>query len=325
MLYLPLAGLFINPQALFITGVCVGMTGVIIGSCAQLMLVPVLNLFGLPAALAVSTGVTRDFSRSAVSLFERAQFKNAHRRLALLLSLFGLAGAAGGCLIMVLLSGINAAAPVMNAIYTLLLLMAVFLLLLTRFGKRDWPGTLFPRLSPPRTELNTIRFSWRDAAWQGLLTGFLSGFLGLGGTWTGKAMLARYLGAPVPVARDTARLSGLIISTGALFAWALSGRLEVIASLILIAGLIIGRSTCSLWTESITRSLFPRLACAAMMVLAAASLPAKQAGAGETAGIITLGGIVLCCALMLICFSGYGLFKRIRPERIKTAAAHQHR
>lgn len=327
MLYLPMADLFINPQVLFITGVCIGMIGVIAGSCARLMLVPLLNLFGLPAVFAVSTGVARDFSGCAVSLFDRGQFKFAHRRLAFSLSFFGLAGAAGGCLMLLFLSGLNLAAPVIRTVYTLLLISAVFFLLLSRSGKHDWPGMLLPRLSSPRPEFNTVRFintvTWRDVAWQGLLTGFLSAFLGLGAARPGKTLLVRYMGAPLPVARDTARLSGLITGTGALFAWALTGRLEVIATLVLITGIATGRSTCSIWAKNATRSLLPRLVCTILMVLTAASLPAKQAGAGEAAGIITLGGIVLCCALMLLYFSGYGLIKRFRPERIKPAPVHQ--
>jgi len=323
MLYLPLTDLFVNPGALLLIGICLGILTAVRNWCGNLLLVPALNLFGLPAVLAVSAGTGGDFAQSVTVMLDPGEGKHFPHRTAFSLIACGMAGSAAGSLGILLLSGDGPAATLLRTAYTSLLAAGAAVLLLSRLRRRGWPGTLLPRLFSPPSRFFLPPGPHSTAA-IGLLTGFLNGFLGLGAALTGKTLLERFGPAPAGITGRLTRLNAVFTAGTALFIMAAAGRVEILALLLLLTGIFIGRSTGAILPPALSRSLPVQCALAALMLLTAAALCLKTAGAAETAGLLGLTGLLASCSLLLLSALGYGLLRRFLLKRTKAAPVPQH-
>jgi uncharacterized membrane protein YfcA len=128
-----------------------------------------------------------------------------------------------------------------------------------------------------------------------VITGFLSGFLGVGGGFILLPSLIYLIGCPTAVAVGTSLLCVLFMGGYGCFSYALKGRTELIAAMIMLIGAAIGAQIGVLATRHV-RGYGIRILFAIMIILAGTSVALKQAqtifdmpALGSLAGIVVLG------------------------------------
>jgi uncharacterized membrane protein YfcA len=109
-----------------------------------------------------------------------------------------------------------------------------------------------------------------------LLTGFLSGFMGVGGGFILLPALIYMVGCPTTVAVGTSLLSVCFMSGYGCFTYSLSGRTELIAAMLMLIGAAVGAQIGVMATKYI-KGYGIRLLFAIMIILAGLSVAFKQA------------------------------------------------
>ncbi|MEW5993485.1 MAG: sulfite exporter TauE/SafE family protein, partial [Candidatus Zixiibacteriota bacterium] len=128
-----------------------------------------------------------------------------------------------------------------------------------------------------------------------LCTGFLSGFMGVGGGFILLPALIYLVGCPTTVAVGTSLLSVCFMSGYGTFSYSMSGRTELVAAMIMLIGAAVGAQIGVLATRYV-RGYGIRLLFAIMILLAGLSVSLKQAQAlfdmpamGTAAGYCVMG------------------------------------
>jgi uncharacterized membrane protein YfcA len=111
-----------------------------------------------------------------------------------------------------------------------------------------------------------------------MLTGFLSGFMGVGGGFILLPALIYLVGCATTVAVGTSLLSVCFMSGYGCFTYSLSGRTELLAAMIMLIGAAIGAQVGVLATRYV-RGYGIRLLFAIMIILAGLSVTLKQLNA----------------------------------------------
>jgi hypothetical protein len=130
-----------------------------------------------------------------------------------------------------------------------------------------------PLVSLPASGINRISFWVVFIIF--LTTGFLSGFMGVGGGFILLPALIYLLGCPTTVAVGTSLLSVCFMSGYGCFTYSLSGRTELLAAMIMLIGAAIGAQVGVLATRFV-HGYGIRLLFAIMIVLAGSSVALKQ-------------------------------------------------
>jgi uncharacterized membrane protein YfcA len=140
------------------------------------------------------------------------------------------------------------------------------------------------------------------------ITGWLSGFLGVGGGFIRMPALIYLVGCPTVVAVGTDLFS--IVFTGAFgcFTYALKGRVEIIAALIMLIGAAVGAQI-GVTAIKYVRGYGVRLLFAIMILLAGVSVTLKQlAGVWAqkefvlttVAAYVVMGSALTLCVIIMI-------------------------
>lgn len=215
-----------------IIGCAVGALTGFFGAGGGFILTPVLNIcLGLPMNIAVGTSACQITGSSAVALLGRLDRRLLGMRVALCLALGIPAGAWCGSILVNRFKnmqpwhiGGTAVSPVdftLLSVFALLLFLLAVLMFFKSFGK-DQEGTevreglLFRLRIPPTFRFRTIpagKFSMPVMAVLGIMSGFLSGLLGIGGGVVLLPMLFFLVGQETKAATQTSLilvfLSGL--------------------------------------------------------------------------------------------------------------------
>jgi len=109
-----------------------------------------------------------------------------------------------------------------------------------------------------------------------LLTGFLSGFMGVGGGFILLPALIYMVGCPTTVAVGTSLLSVCFMSGYGCFTYSLSGRTELTAAMLMLIGAAVGAQIGVMATKYI-KGYGIRLLFAVMIIFAGISVALKQA------------------------------------------------
>jgi uncharacterized membrane protein YfcA len=303
-IYLPISGIEFNLLVLISIGFCVGTLGGFFGVGGAWIVTPALNIFGFSMPFAIGTDLAHIFGKSIIATRKHSKLGNVDFRLGAF-SIFGsIIGIEAGKRFVLLLEQAGNVGPVVRWTYM------VFLFGLGSYMMYDYYATvkkqqgestqtdsaddppasapveapapvalklrqmrLPPFVSLPASGIDRISFWIVFVLF--LTTGFLSGFMGVGGGFILLPALIYLLGCPTTVAVGTSLLSVCFMSGYGCFTYSLSGRTELLAAMIMLIGAAIGAQVGVLATRFV-HGYGIRLLFAIMIVLAGVSVALKQ-------------------------------------------------
>jgi uncharacterized membrane protein YfcA/nucleotide-binding universal stress UspA family protein len=254
---LPISGAEINGYALILLGFSVGIIGGFFGVGGAFMVTPALNVFGFPMAYAIGTDMAHIAGKSIVATFKHRKFGHVDMRLGLLMIVGTVIGIELGALLVMWLEKIGRIGPIVRGTYVCLLfgmgfyMWYEYIVTNRRFiasaaapqEERSKLARLMQSIDlPPMIHLKVSGF--RISIWViivvGIFTGFLAGFLGVGGGFIRMPALMYMVGSPTKVAVGTDLFEVMFSGAYGAFTYALKGRVELLAAIIMLAGAAIG-------------------------------------------------------------------------------------
>lgn len=261
VVYLPISGTEVNGFALILLGFTVGVIGGFFGVGGAFMVTPALNVFGFPMAYAIGTDMAHIAGKSIVSTFKHRKFGNVDMKLALLMIVGTVVGIEIGATLILWLEKIGQIGPIVRVTYMCLLFgLGAFMLYEYMTGLRravkhaaeDAHGgdAGKPKLAAwmQSIKLRPVVYlkvsGFHISVWviigMGAFTGFLAGFLGVGGGFIRMPALMYIIGAPTKVAVGTDLFEVMVTGAYGAFSYALKGRVELIAAMIMLVGAAMG-------------------------------------------------------------------------------------
>lgn len=257
IVHLPISGTEINGYALILLGFTVGVIGGFFGIGGAFMVTPALNVFGFPMAYAIGTDMAHIAGKSIVATAKHRKFGNVDMRLGVLMILGTVIGIELGATLIMWLERIGRIGPIVRTTYVVLLFGLGFYMLYEytrQAGKHEKDAAakdadrsrLALRMQaihlPPMVKLKVSGFSislWIIVG-VGVFTGFLAGFLGVGGGFIRMPALMYLIGSPTKVAVGTDLFEVMFSGAYGAFSYALKGRVELLAALIMLLGAAVG-------------------------------------------------------------------------------------
>lgn len=330
MSFLPLADIYINPATLLIVGLCAGMLAGCFGSAANLMVVPLLNAFGIPLIYAGGTSIGQGFGSSSLYYLNGGRSPDSLRRVGLAVGIFGLPGVYAGRTLFIFLSDHRADIFITNFCYLTLLLAASYYIFrqwlsytqlgyfednpLPPFGMR-WRYPLAP---PGAMGLDFITVGRVGAV--GALLGLATGFLGLGATALATPLFMYVLGLPSAIAASTSLIAVIIINGGGLISYSLAGKVEPVSVLVMLSAAVAGNRIAALLPAEVKWGHF-RLGFSLLLAITAGTIILNKLGIGQLAGKTT----AVACFLLIGSMAVYALINlktHHRSNPAKEEAVH---
>ncbi len=319
-MYLPIADTVVNPYALLLIGFCVGVLGGFFGVGGAFMVTPALNIFGFPMAFAIGTDIAHIFGKSIVATFKHALLKHVDWKLGIIVGLTGMYGVQLGKQTIMYLEKIGQVGPVVRLVY-IALLFGVGLFMLAEYMKfqkkqeLNEDGSLKAEADitkialklrslrlPPTISLPTSgikEYSLLLIIALGVFTGFVSGFLGVGGGFVRVPMFIYLMGLPTTVAVGTDLLAILISNTWGSYTYAVAGRVEIVGAMVMLLGAGVGAQIGSVATAYV-KGMRIRLYFAITVLLAGVAVIFKQLQWSTAAGVLMLGAACTLSAIVII-------------------------
>ncbi|MBF0103773.1 MAG: sulfite exporter TauE/SafE family protein [Deltaproteobacteria bacterium] len=290
-LYLPIAGVEIAAWQLVLLGLTVGVIGGFFGIGGAFMVTPALNVFGFPMAYAIGTDMAHIAGKSIVATAKHRKLGNVDLRLGILMVIFTAIGIEGGATLIMWLEKIGRVGPIVRIVYMVLLFglgsyMMYEYFKLTRgamsSGAHDAKTSgLALRMQSlklkPMITLKTsgVQISLWVIAVVATFTGFLAGFLGVGGGFIRMPSLIYVIGCPTTVAVGTDLFEVMISGAYGAFSYAYKGRVEIVAAIVMLLGAALGAQFGTVATKYV-KGLTIRLYFAVTMLLAGVSVIFKH-------------------------------------------------
>lgn len=260
VVYLPISGTEVNGFALILLGFTVGVIGGFFGVGGAFMVTPALNVFGFPMAYAIGTDMAHIAGKSIVSTFKHRKFGNVDMKLALLMIVGTVVGIEIGATLILWLEKIGQIGPIVRVTYMCLLFgLGTFMLYeyltglrrAVRHAAEEAHGDAGkPKLAlwMQSIKLRPVVYlkvsGFHISVWviigMGAFTGFLAGFLGVGGGFIRMPALMYIIGAPTKVAVGTDLFEVMVTGAYGAFSYALKGRVELMAAMIMLIGAAMG-------------------------------------------------------------------------------------
>ncbi|WP_218253145.1 sulfite exporter TauE/SafE family protein [Candidatus Magnetobacterium casense] len=297
MIHLPIAGVDMMSWQLILIGLTVGVIGGFFGVGGAFMVTPALNVFGFPMAYAIGTDMAHIAGKSVVATIKHRKLGNVDLKLGLWMVVFTAVGIELGATLIMWLEKIGRVGPIVRVVYMVLLFGLGSYMLYEFFGlsrksknsggKITDAGTspLALRLHeinlPPMIHLKTsgITISLWVIGGIATFTGFLAGFLGVGGGFIRMPALIYLIGCPTTVAVGTDLFEVMISGAYGAFTYALKGRVEIVAAVIMLCGAAVGAQFGTLATKYV-KGLIIRFYFAVTMLLSGVSVVFKHISAG---------------------------------------------
>ncbi len=329
-IYLPIAGMAFSVPLLLGLGFCVGVLGGFFGVGGAWIVTPALNIFGFNMSFAIGTDLAHIFGKSIIATKKHSKMGNVDFKLGVFSIVGSVIGVEVGAQMVMLLERVGNVGPVVRWVYMGLLFglgiyMTYDYVRATRqpvvTGKSGAPATaakaglshklhslrIPPMISLPASGIDQVSVFVILIIF--FVTGLLSGFLGVGGGFILLPSLIYLIGCPTAVAVGTSLFCVLLMAGYGCFSFALKGRTEPVAALVMLVGAAIGAQIGVLATRYV-RGYGIRLLFAIMIILAGVSVTLKQAQGvlnipvmGKIAGVVVLaaaGGMSLLVTLKLV-------------------------
>ncbi len=331
-IYLPVAGIEFNVLLLLTIGFCVGVLGGFFGVGGGWIVTPALNIFGFHMAFAIGTDLSNIFGQSIGAVKKHQKMGNIDWKLGLISIITSVIGLEIGSEVIIALEKAGDVGVIVRWCYMFLLFSLGCYMLYDYFvvhpkqlerikqeienptgnkvthersklSEKLHKINMPPMISFPASEIDSVSIWIIFLIF--LFTGFLSGFLGVGGGFIIMPALVYLIGLPTTVAVGTSLITVLFSGAYGCFTYAIKGRVELIAAFIMLIGASIGAQIGSTAVKYV-KGYGIRLLFAIMIVLAALSVATEQFYKltmhplfQSLAGIVLIGtALVLCAAII---------------------------
>ena len=323
----------INPGVLLFLGFILGVLTGFFGVGGGWLLTPALNILGLPMVYAIGTGFFTLVGKTLYAATRHRKLGNVDMKLGIIMGISSTAGVELGKRLVFYLEGVNLAGTYVRVAYMVLMPIISLSMLREYFCywktvRREKGGEVVagqdrtsgltrniyriglpPRISFPRSGVNSLSL-WVIIA-SGILIGFLSGFMGIGGGFIGLPLLIYVIGVPTIIAVGTSLVVVLITSCYGTGVYALAGYVEWITALIILAGSLLGVQLGVYATKYVTGTKI-RVLFAMLVFVVAVSVFLKQMN------MATISSYLLMSAACALCFAillplGKNLLHRTTP------------
>ncbi len=266
-IYLPVAGIEFNVLLLILIGFCVGVLGGFFGVGGGWIVTPALNIFGFHMSYAIGTDLANIFGQSIGATKKHHKMGNIDWKLGFISIIASIVGLEIGSQVILILEKTGSAGSIVRWCYLFMMFgLSSFMLYdyfvvhkrelkqlslddsqtdsyktrstRSRIAEKLHSINLPPMISFPASDIKSV------SLWIVLLvflvTGFLSGFLGVGGGFIRMPALVYLIGVPTVIAVGTDLMSVLFAGAYGCFTYALKGRVEFIAAFFMLIGASIG-------------------------------------------------------------------------------------
>ena len=307
----------INPLVLFLLGFILGILTGFFGVGGGFLVTPVLNIFGLHMVYAIGTGFFTLVGKTLFGALRHRELGNVDLKLGTILGLCSIGGVELGKRLVLHLEKLNLVGTYVRMAYIILLASIAIWMLREyyHYWKRrryEEPGEnmesrestdtvarhlyrieLPPSISLPRSGVAAVSI-W-VVVFSGLLIGFLSGFMGIGGGLIALPLLIYVIGVPTIIAVGTSLVIVFLTSCYGTAVYALTGNVQWMAGFIILAGSLIGVQ-CGVYATEYVTGMKIKILFALLLVVVAASVFLKQINM-----VTTSAYLVVCsaCALSL--------------------------
>lgn len=298
-MYLPIAGVEIMTWKLVLLGFTVGVIGGFFGIGGAFMVTPALNVFGFPMAFAIGTDMAHIAGKSIVATAKHRKYGNVDMTLGILMIIGTAIGIELGANFIMWLERVGKVDIVVRYTYMVLLFgLSSYMLYeyfkLTKGVVKEKAHTVSDAGTsglalkihkiklPPMVHLKVSGFS--ISVWVilfvGAMTGFVAGFLGVGGGFLRMPALMYVIGCPTRIAVGTDLFEVMISGAYGAFSYAIKGRVELVAAVVMLVGASVGAQFGTLATQYV-KGLKIRLYFAVTMMLAGVSVIFKHIAGGH--------------------------------------------
>lgn len=313
-IYLPIAGIEFNLLILLAIGFAVGVLGGFFGVGGAWVVTPALNIFGFNMAYAIGTDLAHIFGKSIVATKKHGKMGNVDVKLGLYSIVGSVIGVEIGARNVMWLTSKGLAGPVVRYAYMVLLFGLGIYMLYDYFTKdkkqsaqeaADMEGNLgTPAKSrfsiPPMVTfpVSGITVSLWTVLGVFFFTGWLSGFLGVGGGFIRMPALIYLIGCPTAIAVGTDLFSVVFTGAYGCFTYALKARVEIYAALIMLVGASVGAQI-GVTAVKYIHGYGIRLLFAIMIIMAGCSVALKQFEMTIIAGYCVMGAALSMCGVII--------------------------
>lgn len=329
---LPIAGIEFNVLLLILIGFCVGVLGGFFGVGGGWIVTPALNIFGFHMAYAIGTDLANIFGQSIGATKKHHKMGNIDWKLGLISIVASIIGLELGSQLIIKLEKAGDVGSIVRWCYLFLMFGLSTLMFYDYFkmnpkrikhknggaesttdaGPASTRSKLAQRLHkinlPPMVSFPTSGIQ-SVSLWAVLfvfaLTGFLSGFLGVGGGFIRMPALVYLIGVPTSIAIGTDLMSVLASGAYGCFTYALKGRVEILAAFFMLLGASVGAQIGATAVKYI-KGYGIRLLFAVMIAFAGCSIALEQVykitnvHVYQSAAGIVLMGTAVCLTLIVI-------------------------
>ena len=323
-IYLPIAGMQFNALILIAIGFSVGVLGGFFGVGGAWVVTPALNAFGFPMAYAIGTDLAHMFGKSIVATAKHRKMGNVDMKLGILSILGSVIGVEIGARNVMWLTKLGMAGPVVRYTYMVLLFGLGFYMLYDYITKDKRAAAQAAKVAaaaragvaPPAKKswnlpplihfpASGITISFWTVTGVFLFTGWLSGFLGVGGGFIRMPALIYIIGCPTAIAVGTDLFSVLFSGAYGCFTYGVKARVEIIAAILMLIGASIGAQI-GVTAVKYIRGYGIRLLFAIMVLLAGISVCLKQFKYNSASQwMVMCAALGMCLVIMIRLYQGF--------------------
>jgi len=335
-IYLPIAGMQFNALILVAIGFSVGVLGGFFGVGGAWVVTPALNAFGFPMAYAIGTDLAHMFGKSIVATAKHRKMGNVDMKLGILSIIGSVIGVEIGARNVMWLTKLGIAGPVVRYVY-MVLLFGLGIYMVYDYATKDKraaaqaakvavaarAGVTPPAKKswklPPLVHFPTsgITISFWTVTGVFLFTGWLSGFLGVGGGFIRMPALIYIIGCPTAIAVGTDLFSVLFSGAYGCLTYGIKGRVEVFAAILMLCGASVGAQI-GVTAVKYIRGYGIRLLFAIMVLLAGISVCLKQFKYNTASQwMVMCAALGMCLVIIIRLYQG---FKKEQAEKASYAA-----
>ena len=300
-IYLPVVGIHFNLLLLVLIGFCVGVIAGFFGEGGGWFVTPALNIFGFPMAYAIGTCLSNIFGQSLGALKKHHAMGNIDWKLGFISVAVSIVGFEIGSYVVLVLEKTGNAGLIIRWCYVVFLsglggfmFYDYFVLQKKQLSDENESNNITainskpsrnkiadklynikipPMISFPISQIESVSLWIIIIIF--LFTGFFSGLLGIGGGFIIMPTLIYLIGLPTIIAVGTTLITVLFSSAYGCFIYAINGRVELTAAVILLIGASVGAQIGATAVKYI-KGYGIRLLFAVMIVFAGLSVITEQ-------------------------------------------------
>lgn len=252
----PASGVEVSPSLLLGMGVIVGVCSGFFGFGGGFMMTPALNMFGFPMAYAIGTDLTQMAGSAAISTMKHRKLGHVDLRLGIIMILGTVAGVEAGKHLVMYMEGMGNVDSVVRYIYIALLAgLGMYMFMEARkaasaHSPREASESGGAEITPLVLKIRSLKLPpyiclpasgiEKLSVWVlisiGFATGILAGLLGVGGGFIRMPALVYLMGVPTVVAVGTDLFEIIISGSYGAFTYAIAGRVEIMAAILILIG-----------------------------------------------------------------------------------------